>query len=83
MFSAFFRYSEDVMNMLENSAFFEDLIYWVEKNSKYKLLPEFDDGRLSLAIELVQTPFLFYVDNDNQTAQYSATFRLVYKERKL
>mgnify|MGYP001226913586 FL=1 len=83
MFSAYFPYTKDKLQMIENSAFFEELMYWVAKNNKNKILPEFDDGRQSLKLELLQTPYLFMVDNDNQQAQYTVTYRLIYKERKV
>ena len=83
MFSAFFTYTDDTLRMLENSTFFEELMYWVEKNNKQGVLPKFDNGRKALEVELVQTPYLFMVDPSNSFAQYSLTFRLIYQERKI
>lgn len=83
MFSAFFSYSKSTTKMLENSSFFEELMYWVAKNNKSGTVPIFDDGRKSLQIELLQTPYLFMVDPTDTMAQYAVTFRLIYKEKEL
>lgn len=82
MFSAFFGYSRDVLSMLENSEFFEELEYWIEDNNRKGILPVFDNGRKSLSIQVVQTPYLFMVSEDNTNAQYSMILQLNYKERK-
>lgn len=84
MFSAFFNYSEDLLSMIDNSSFFEELLYWVEHNNIDKVLPDFgeEDGRLALEVELIQTPYLYVVDDDNKSAQYAVTFRLKYKEKR-
>lgn len=83
MFSAFFPYTQSVAKMIENSSFFEDLMYWVARNNKKGILPDFDDGRKSLKVELIQTPYLFMIDPSNTIAQYSVTFRLIYKDKEL
>lgn len=83
MFSAYFVYTQDVITMIENSAFFEELMYWIAKNNKQGILPEFNDGRVPLRLELIQTPYLFMVDESGKHAQYTVTYRLVYKERKV
>ena len=84
MFSAFFPYSQDVLSMIENSSFFEEFDYWLTSNNKNKILPNFgeDDGRYAISIRTVQTPFLFTVDPDNQTAQYSTIIEMIYKEKR-
>lgn len=83
MFSAFFPFSPDVLSMLENSEFFEELMYWVARNNREGVLPKFNDERRSLKVELLQTPYLFMVDPNSQLAQYSVTYRLIYKDKEL
>lgn len=85
MFNAYFEYTPAKLAMIENDEFFQELMYWVQKNNKDNVVPSFGeaDGRRAISIDVVQTPFLFDVDQDNQHAQYTVTFRLNYKEKRI
>ena len=81
MFSVVFDYTPDLQQQIENSSFFEDLDKWLKKNNKERVFPELEEGRKPVSIGINQTPYLFYVPEDNQVARYTTTIDLRYKER--
>lgn len=81
MFSVVFDYTPDLQQQIENSSFFEDLDKWLKKNNKEHIFPELEKGRKPISIGINQTPYLFYVPEDNQVARYTTTIDLRYKER--
>ena len=81
MFSVVFDYTPDLQQQIENSSFFEDLDKWLKKNNKERIFPKLEEGRKPISIGINQTPYLFYVPEDNQVARYTTTIDLRYKER--
>lgn len=81
MFSVVFDYTPDLQQQIENSSFFEDLDKWLKKNNKERIFPQLEEGRKPISIGINQTPYLFYVPEDNQVARYTTTIDLRYKER--
>lgn len=81
MFSVVFDYTPDLQQQIENSSFFEDLDKWLNKNNKERIFPELEEGRKPISVGINQTPYLFYVPEDNQVARYTTTIDLRYKER--
>lgn len=84
-FSAKFKYSPDVLKMIENSTFFENLVKWVDSknsNKEYPLLSE-EDNRYSLGMTVSQSPMIIAIDDASQFAQYIINFDFKYIERKM
>lgn len=81
MFSVVFEYSADLVKNIENSAFFEELDKHIKTNNKNNILPTLSDDRVPLQVRITQTPYLYVVPEDNQSAQYVTTVELTYKER--
>ena len=81
MFSVVFDYTPDLQQQIENSSFFEDLDKWLKKNNKERIFPKLEEGKKPISIGINQTPYLFYVPEDNQVARYTTTIDLRYKER--
>lgn len=81
MFSVVFNYTPDLQQQIENSSFFEDLNEWLKNKNKQKVFPNLGEGKRAIRIGLNQTPYLFYVPENNQVARYTTTIDLRYKER--
>lgn len=78
VFQAEFDRSSDVMEMLENSGFFEKLARWITFNNDNHILPTFDDDRKALSIKVQQTPYIFLVSEDGRKATYAMGIVLRY-----
>lgn len=77
VFAARFPYSDELMNNIDNTGFFEDFSDWIfEKNLK-KELPVLDNGEAT-KIEIISAPHLSGVANDITTARYEITLTLIY-----
>jgi hypothetical protein len=84
-FSAKFEYSPDVMLMIENSTFFENLKNWIEYKNSKKEYPELsiEDNRYSTNMRITQSPMILAIDDNNALSQYVINFELEYIERNL
>lgn len=71
-------YGSDVLTNIENSGFYEDLSNWIETKSKRGELPQLSKGRESISIEVLDSGYLFQVDED--MARYQMQLRLTYYE---
>ena len=69
-------YSQDRMQNIENSGFYERLADWVETNSKQGVLPDLPDGKEAEALEVMSSGTLF--GEDKKTARYQIQLRLNY-----
>lgn len=78
VFQAEFSRSSDVYKMLENSDFFEQLSKWIATNNNLQVLPQFDDGRKAMKIEVQQTPYIYQISEDGTRATYSMGIVLTY-----
>lgn len=64
---------------LSNSKFFEDLQAWVETNNDNGVLPSITGAQ---KVEVLQTGFLFDVDDNGQYASYQMTARVIYYQER-
>lgn len=69
-------YSQERLQNIQNSAFYEKLADWVEAQNKAENLPELPDGMEALGIYVVSPGYLF--DNSMQNARYQIQLRLEY-----
>lgn len=74
-------YSQERLQNIQNSAFYERLADWVEEQSESGKLPELPDGMEAQSLEVISTGYLF--DGYLENARYQIQLRLLYyKEAK-
>ena len=69
-------YSQERLQNIQNSAFYERLADWVETRSMSCILPELPDGMEAQKLEVVSSGYLF--DGSMTNARYQIQLRLLY-----
>lgn len=69
-------YSQERLQNIQNSAFYERLADWVETRSLSGILPELPDGMKAQQLEVVSSGYLF--DGSMTNARYQIQLRLLY-----
>ena len=69
-------YSQERLQNIQNSAFYERLTDWVETKSMSGVLPELPDGMEAQQLEVVSSGYLF--DGSMTNARYQIQLRLLY-----
>ena len=69
-------YSQERLQNIQNSAFYEQLADWVETRSMSGILPELPDGMEAQQLEVVSSGYLF--DGSMTNARYQIQLRLLY-----
>lgn len=69
-------YSQERLQNIQNSAFYELLADWVETRSMSGILPELPDGMEAQQLEVVSSGYLF--DGSVTNARYQIQLRLLY-----
>lgn len=69
-------YSQERLQNIQNSAFYERLADWVETKSMSGVLPELPDGIEAQQLEVVSSGYLF--DGSMTNARYQIQLRLLY-----
>lgn len=69
-------YSQERLQNIQNSAFYERLADWVETRSMSGVLPELPDGMEAQQLEVVSSGYLF--DRSMTNARYQIQLRLLY-----
>lgn len=69
-------YSQERLQNIQNSAFYERLADWVETKSMSGFLPELPDGMEAQQLEVVSSGYLF--DGSMTNARYQIQLRLLY-----
>lgn len=69
-------YSQERLQNIQNSAFYERLAEWVETKSMSGVLPELPDGMEAQQLEVVSSGYLF--DGSMTNARYQIQLRLLY-----
>lgn len=69
-------YSQERLQNIQNSAFYERLADWVETGSMSGVLPELPDGMEAQQLEVVSSGYLF--DGSMTNARYQIQLRLLY-----
>lgn len=74
-------YSQERLQNIQNSAFYERLAEWVEEQNEAGELPELPEGMEAQSLEVTSTGYLF--DGSMENARYQIQLRLLYyKEAK-
>lgn len=71
-------FSRDVNQCIENLDFYEQFTDWIENNNDNEVLPELDNGKTALTVEVVTQGYVF--DYDESAARYQVQLRLIYEE---
>lgn len=69
-------YSQERLQNIQNSAFYERLADWVETRSMSGVLPKLPDGMEAQQLEVVSSGYLF--DGSMTNARYQIQLRLLY-----
>lgn len=69
-------YSQERLQNIQNSAFYERLADWVETRSLSGILPELPEGMEAQQLEVVSSGYLF--DGSMTNARYQIQLRLLY-----
>lgn len=69
-------YSQERLQNIQNSAFYERLADWVETRNMSGILPELPDGMEAQQLEVVSSGYLF--DGSMTNARYQIQLRLLY-----
>lgn len=69
-------YSQDRLQNIKNSGFYERLSDWVEAKSKAGELPELPDGMEATKLQVVSSGYLY--DGSLKNARYQIQLRLIY-----
>lgn len=69
-------YSQERLQNIQNSAFYELIADWVETRSMSGILPELPDGMEAQQLEVVSSGYLF--DGSMTNARYQIQLRLLY-----
>lgn len=69
-------YSQERLQNIQNSAFYEKFADWVEKKNHSEELPELPDKMEAEAIEVVSSGYLF--DGSMKNARYQIQLKLLY-----
>ena len=69
-------YSQERLQNIQNSAFYELLADWVDTRSMSGILPELPDGMEAQQLEVVSSGYLF--DGSMTNARYQIQLRLLY-----
>lgn len=72
-------YSEDVIDNINNSGFYEDFAEWLEEQTNNDNLPFIGDDKEVLKIEAVTNGYAFKTDVD--TARYQIQCRMIYMKK--
>ena len=70
----------DILQSLDNHAFYESLSAWLERQCKRRDFPQIGENRRVQAIEISSTAYPFVVD-DHGTARYQLQLRLTYFQK--
>lgn len=72
-------YSEDVIDNINNSGFYEDFAEWLEEQTNNDNLPFIGDDKEVLKIEAMTNGYAFKTDVD--TARYQIQCRIIYLQK--
>lgn len=70
--------SGDLVTQLENSAFFDNLIEWIQEMNNKKEFPELEGDKYPTKLEIITNGYLS--STDIGSSQYQIQMRLVYME---
>lgn len=72
------KYGPEVIVNMENNGFYEKVSNWIENESENNNLPNLNDEKESMYMEVLDSGYLFQADENK--ARYQMQLRLVYYE---
>lgn len=76
-------YSDELINNIDNSGFFEKFQEWLFENSENDILPELDKGLIPYRMEAISSGYLYDISGDLSNARYQIQCRLIYEKEKI
>lgn len=73
-------YSDETINNITNSGFFERFQDWLFDNSEVGILPELKEGLIPDRIEAISSGYLYDISGDLTNARYQIQCRLLYEK---
>lgn len=73
-------YSDERINNINNSGFFEKFQEWLFDNSDNDILPELEEGLIPYRIEAISSGYLYDISGDLSNARYQIQCRLLYEK---
>jgi len=73
-------YSDELINNINNSGFFEKFQEWLFENSENDKLPELEEGLVPYRIEAISSGYLYDISGDLSNARYQIQCRLIYEK---
>lgn len=80
-FSSIEAYGSDILQNIDNVGFYEDLIKWLEDNTKNNILPIMSEDKEARSIEALTNGYIFDNAGDGSTARYQVQMRLTYFQK--
>lgn len=71
-------YNADVDTCIQNLGFYQKFEEWIENNNDDGVLPELEDGKTPVSIEILTRGYALSADEN--TARYQIQLRLIYEE---
>lgn len=71
-------YSEDVWQNIENSQVYERLQRWLEQQSRSGVLPQLDDGREAIDLDVTSSAYILEANEPGSNARYQIQCRLTF-----
>lgn len=76
-------YSDETINQINNSGFFEDFQDWLFENTESNILPTMKTGLVPLRIEALSSGYLYDIAGDLSNGRYQIQCRLVYEKEAI
>ncbi|CUU45558.1 MULTISPECIES: chloramphenicol resistance protein [Clostridium] len=73
-------YSENILQNIDNSGFYEKFADWIEENTRANILPIMGDGKRAEKLEVLTHGYLLH--NTQNTARYQIQCKLTYFQKK-
>lgn len=80
VFACRMLYSDELVNNINNSGFFEKFQDWLFDNSEEGILPKLEEGLTPDRIEAISSGYLYDISGDLSNARYQIQCRLLYEK---
>lgn len=80
VFACRMYYSDELINNINNSGFFEKFQDWLFNNTEEGILPELAPGLTPEKIEAISSGYLYDISGDLSNARYQIQCRLLYEK---
>ena len=77
---AWFPYSDEIKQNIENSEFYENVSDWIEEQVETNDLPVFKNNKVCTNVEVTTSDYLISVSDNMRKACYQMQFRVEYRK---